>query len=72
MGFHGLLKRYHLYTFVQRVPRGDVNILGGHNICHFKKKLYSSKIVDEKEILRTVSNAGIYCSRDKVDTVYLV
>jgi hypothetical protein len=34
--------------------------------------LYSSKIVDEKEILRTVSNIGIYCSSDKVGTVYLV
>jgi hypothetical protein len=34
--------------------------------------LYSSKIVDKKEILRTVSNAGIYCSSDKFGTVYLV
>jgi hypothetical protein len=34
--------------------------------------LYSSKIVDTKEILRIVSNTGIYCSSDKVDTVYLV
>jgi hypothetical protein len=34
--------------------------------------LYSSKIVDKKEILRTVSNIGIYCSSDKVGTVYLV
>jgi hypothetical protein len=34
--------------------------------------LYSSKIVDNKEILRTVSNTGIYCSSDKVGTVYLV
>jgi hypothetical protein len=31
--------------------------------------LYSSKIVDKKEILRTVSNTGIYCSTDKVGTV---
>jgi hypothetical protein len=30
------------------------------------------KIVDKKEILRvrTVSNTGIYCSSDKVGTVY--
>jgi hypothetical protein len=28
--------------------------------------LYSSKIVDKKEILRTVSNSGIYCSSDNV------
>jgi hypothetical protein len=34
--------------------------------------LYSSKIVDKKEILRTVSNTGIYCSSDEVGTVYLV
>jgi hypothetical protein len=34
--------------------------------------LYSSKIVDKKEILCPVSNTGIYCSSDKVSTVYLV
>jgi hypothetical protein len=34
--------------------------------------LYSSRIVDKKERLRTVSNSGIYCSSDKVGTVYLV
>jgi hypothetical protein len=34
--------------------------------------LYSSKIVDKKEILRTVFNFYIYCSSDKVGTVYLV
>jgi hypothetical protein len=34
--------------------------------------LHSSKIVDKKEILRTVSKTGIYCSSDKVGTVYLV
>jgi hypothetical protein len=34
--------------------------------------MYSSKIVDKKEILRTVSNAVIYCSSGKVGTVYLV
>jgi hypothetical protein len=34
--------------------------------------LYSSKIVDKKEILPTVSNRGIYCSSNKVGTVYLV
>jgi hypothetical protein len=30
--------------------------------------LYSSKIIDKKEILHTVSNTGIYCSSDKVGT----
>jgi hypothetical protein len=34
--------------------------------------LFSSKIVDKNEILRTVSNTGIYCSSDKVGSVYLV
>jgi hypothetical protein len=34
--------------------------------------LYSSKTVHKKEILRTVSNTGIYCSSDKVGRVYLV
>jgi predicted transport protein len=34
--------------------------------------LYSYKIVDKKEIARTVSNTGIYCSSDEVNTVYLV
>jgi hypothetical protein len=34
--------------------------------------LYSSKIVGKKEILRTISSTGIYCSSDKVGRVYLV
>jgi hypothetical protein len=34
--------------------------------------LYSSKIVDRKEILRTISNTVIYYSSEKVGTVYLV
>jgi hypothetical protein len=33
--------------------------------------LYSSKIVDKKEILLTVSNTGIYFSSEKVGTVCL-
>jgi hypothetical protein len=32
---------------------------------------YSSKIVDKKEILRTVYNTGIYCSSNKVGRDYL-
>ena len=34
--------------------------------------MYSRKIVDKKEILRvrSVSNTGIYCSSDRVGTVY--
>jgi predicted transport protein len=31
--------------------------------------LYIAKIVDNKEVLRTVSNTGIYCSNDKAGTV---
>jgi hypothetical protein len=34
--------------------------------------LYSSKNVDKKEILHTVSDTGIYCSSDKIGTVNLV
>jgi hypothetical protein len=34
--------------------------------------LYSSTIVDKKEILRTVSNTGIYCSSEQFGTLYLV
>jgi hypothetical protein len=34
--------------------------------------LYSSKIADKKEILRTISNTGIYCWSDKVCTGDLV
>jgi hypothetical protein len=34
--------------------------------------MYSSKTVAKKEILRTVSNTAIYCSSDKVGTVYIV
>jgi hypothetical protein len=34
--------------------------------------LYSSKIVDKTEILRTVSHTDLHCSSDKVGTVYLV
>ena len=34
--------------------------------------MYNHKIVEKKEILRvsTVSNTGIYCSSDRVGTVY--
>jgi len=34
--------------------------------------MYNRKIVEKKEILRvrTVSNTGIYCSSDRVGTVY--
>jgi hypothetical protein len=38
----------------------------------FLLKSVSSKIVDKKKTLRTVSNTGIYCSSGEVGTVYLV
>jgi hypothetical protein len=34
--------------------------------------LYGSKIVYKEELLRTVSNTGIYCYSDNVGTVYLL
>jgi hypothetical protein len=34
--------------------------------------LYRSKFFGKREILRTVSNTGIYCSSDRVGIVYLV
>jgi hypothetical protein len=34
--------------------------------------LFISKVVDNKEILRTVPNTGIFCLNDKVGTVYLI
>jgi hypothetical protein len=52
-----------VYMYMCPTPNGfrDTDIL-----------LHSSKIVDKKEILRTVSITGIYCSSDKVGTVYLI
>jgi hypothetical protein len=53
-----LNKKVYMYTCL--IPNG------------FRDKatsLYSSKIVDRKEILCTVSNTDIYCSSDKVGTV---
>jgi hypothetical protein len=58
-----ILSQALLYLYVFTVPNG------------FRDRaisLYSSKTVDKKEILCTVSNTGIYCSSDKVGTVYLV
>jgi hypothetical protein len=34
--------------------------------------VYSSKTVNEKEILHTVSDTGVYCSSGRFSTVYLV
>jgi hypothetical protein len=48
-------------------------------MCHIRNgfrdtaiSLPSSKTVDKKEILRTDSNTVVYCSSDKVGTIYLV
>jgi hypothetical protein len=84
--FLWIFNNFKLSCNTQDVPGGKDNIMEGHIINYFKQKkiaytymcpipkgsLYSSKIVDKKEILRTVSNTGIYCSSDKVITVYLV
>jgi hypothetical protein len=55
---------------IQDVPGRKISILLGHSIYNSKENgfrdraslIYSSKIVDEQEILRTVSNTSIYCS----------
>jgi hypothetical protein len=54
-----------LYMYMCPIPNGFQDIV---------TSLYSSKIIDtdRKVMLRTVSNTGIYCSSDKVGTVYLV
>jgi hypothetical protein len=63
--------------YIQSVPGGKLNIMGGQSIGQSKQKFvlvyiyvsyserYSSKIFDKEEILGTVSNTGIYCSREK-------
>jgi predicted transport protein len=55
----------------EKKKTASVNVKEQHG-CRAKISLYSSKTVDKKEILRAVSNTGIYCSSDKVVTVYLV
>jgi hypothetical protein len=57
-----ILSKKKMYMYMCHIPNG------------FRDRaisLYSSKIVDKKEILSTVSNIGVYCSSDKVDTVYI-
>jgi len=51
-----------LYMYMCPIPNGFLDRA---------VSLYSCKIVD-KEILRIVSNIGIYCSSDKVGTAYVV
>jgi hypothetical protein len=52
-----------VYVYIYTIP---------HGLRDSAISLYSSKIVDKKDRLRTVSNAGVYCSSDKFDTVYPV
>jgi predicted transport protein len=72
-----------LPTNIQIVPGGNiiVSVILSKKMCMcpnpngFRNgaiSLCSSKIVDKKGILRSVSNTGIYCSSDKVSTVYVV
>jgi hypothetical protein len=81
---HGIISQK-MALLIQSVPRGKVNILGGHSVCHSKQEIvyymcpipngfrdraispYSSKIVDTKEILHTLSNNVIYFSSNKLD-----
>jgi hypothetical protein len=77
---HGLY-RDNFTLYIQSDPGGKINILGGHTVGHSKQEtayihgfysersLYSSRIVDKKNILH---DTGIYCSSDKVGTAYLV
>jgi predicted transport protein len=56
-----ILSKKKVYMYMCSIPNG------------FRDRaisLYSSKTVDKKELLRTVSNIGIYCSSDEVGTVF--
>jgi hypothetical protein len=56
-------RKRNVYKYIYPIPNG------------FRDRvisLYSSKTVDTQEILRTVSNTVIYCSSDKVSTVFIV
>jgi hypothetical protein len=46
-----------VYMYMGSIP----NVFRERNVS-----LYSSKIVDKKDILRTLSNIGIYCSTTKL------
>jgi hypothetical protein len=71
--FHNLFKIDIPDVLLYRLcPEGRSKNVYVH-VSHSERfSLYSSKIVDKKETLRTVSNTGIYCSCDKVGAVYLV
>jgi hypothetical protein len=51
----GHSKQKKLYMYMCPIPNG---------FRDRANSLYSSKVVEKKEILRTVSNTGIYCSTD--------
>jgi hypothetical protein len=63
LGGHNIADSKHKICIRTYVPKG---FRGGYI------SLYTSVIVDKIEKLRTVSSTGIYCSSDKVGTVYLV
>jgi len=58
-----ILNKKKVYMYMWPIPNG----FRGTAIS-----LHRWKIVDKKEILRIVSNIGIYCSSDKDGTVYLL
>jgi hypothetical protein len=52
-----------MYIYMCPIPNGSRDRDISRHRCKF---------VEKKEILRSLSNTGIYCSSDKVGTVYLV
>lgn len=58
-----VIPRKQVYMYMRHIPKGFRNTV---------ISLYSSRIVDNKGILRTISNTGTYCLSDKVGIVYLV
>jgi hypothetical protein len=54
-----------MYMYIYFIPNGFQDTATSIS-------MYSSEIFDMKEILRTVSNASIFCSRQKIGTVCLV
>jgi hypothetical protein len=64
LGGHGIdHSKQKVYMYMYPIPNGFRN--RDSSSC-------GSKNGDKKETFRIVSNTGIYCSSDKVGTVYLV
>jgi hypothetical protein len=61
LGGHSIGHSKQVYMYMCPTPNG---------FQETASSLYSSEIVDKKDILRTLSNTDIYCSSDKVGIVY--